>query len=102
MTIEQATKTENASGELTASWATWITRFAEVEPLRAQESVIGNRQTVAEVGYRIRLHSDSQTRQITPQMRVQYQGRTLEIGGQYDEGERREFVILRCTERVGT
>lgn len=100
ITIQQRTKGTNASGEVTDTWSTYATRWADIEPTGARETTVGGRQTVAEVGYRITLHSDAQTRAITPQMRVSYDGRQLNIGGKYDEGERREFIKLLCTEKV--
>lgn len=99
ITVEQRTTGTNASGEVTETWSTYINRWADVAPVSAREMTIGGKQTVAEVGYRLTLFSDRQTRAITPEMRVKYDGRTLQIGGKYDEGERREFVKLVCTER---
>ncbi len=100
VTIQQRTTTENASGEVLDAWSTYCERFAQVSAIKASERVADGRQMTAEVGYRIRLVADSATRQITPQMRVLFAGRILQIGGQIEEGDRRELILLICTERL--
>lgn len=102
VTIQQRTTEENASGEVLDAWSTYCERFAQVTAFKGSERVADGRQTIAEVGYRVRLVADSTTRQITPQMRVLFAGRTLQIGGQIEEGDRRELIQLICTERIPT
>lgn len=101
--IQTPSVSTNGSGEVTETWSTHCTRFAEIEPLQATEQAnVSLKQTLAEVGYRVKVWSDTETRTITPKMRIQYDGRTLNIGGKYDEGERNEIVVLLCTERPST
>lgn len=102
VTIQLRTTSENASGEILDAWSTYCERFAQVSAIKALERIPDGRQTTAEVGYRVRLVADSLTRAITPQMRVLFGSRTLQIGGVIEEGERRELILLSCTERLPT
>lgn len=101
VTVSRRITDENESGEVIQTWQVYCTRWAHVEQLNSAETVVGGKQTVSEVGYKVTLHRDTLTRGITTQMRVTWDGRTLNIGGKIDVGDERELMVeLTCTERM--
>ena len=76
------------------------TRIAEcrasVEPLSGRE-LFESQQVVADVTHRVRIRWREE---ITPELEINYQGRTLQIVSVIDPGERHRELELLCRERV--
>ena len=96
--IEQASETRNAVGEVTLSWATFATVWADVQALSGREAERYG-QMVGFTGHKVTIR---QLAGVKPAMRILYQGsRTLEIGA-INEYERGWYLELICTERAAT
>lgn len=97
ITIERNTRSPDGSGQLTNTWATHLTRWAEVTPVNGGEK-FKQHQLLPEVNYVLFLVSDTSTRGITTKDRVKYKGRILEILSAYDVDEANFEVMLQCKE----
>lgn len=96
--IEQASETRNAVGEVTLSWATFATVWADVQALSGREAERYG-QMVGFTGHKVTIR---QLAGVKPAMRVMYDGsRTLEIGA-INEYERGWYMELICTEKAAT
>lgn len=96
--IEQASETRNAVGEVTLSWATFATVWADVQALSGREAERYG-QMVGFTGHKVTIR---QLAGVKPAMRILYQGsRTLEIGA-INEYERAWYMELICTEKAST
>ena len=96
--IEQASETRNAVGEVTLSWSTFATVWADVQALSGREAERYG-QIVGFTGHKVTIR---QLAGVKPSMRVMYNGsRTLEIGA-INEYERGWYMELICTEKAGT
>jgi SPP1 family predicted phage head-tail adaptor len=96
--IEQASETRNAVGEVTLSWATFATVWADVQALSGREAERYG-QMVGFTGHKVTIR---QLAGVKPAMRILYQGsRTLEIGA-INEYERGWYIELICTEKAAT
>lgn len=79
-------------------WKPFISRWAQVVQKSAAGSVdTTSRQNRVQAGWDILLRRDSDTRQITADMRVRVGEMTLSIDGVVDD--RRESITLFCSER---
>jgi SPP1 family predicted phage head-tail adaptor len=81
-------------GTVAESWQTYATVWASVRPMRAAELLADNgvlHETVHTV--RIRHRAD-----VTPEHRLIYRGRALDIAGVVDVDGRRAVLELRCVE----
>jgi len=94
--IEQSTEARNSVGEVTASWATFATVRASVEPMQGRESFVAS-QDLAErtVRFRIRYLAG-----ITPKMRVSYDSRTFDIQSVVNREERNRETHILCREVI--
>jgi SPP1 family predicted phage head-tail adaptor len=96
--IEQASETRNVVGEVTLSWATFATVWADVQALSGREAERYG-QMVGFAGHKVTIR---QLAGVKPAMRILYQGsRTLEIGA-INEYERGWYLELICTEKAAT
>ena len=96
--IEQASETRNAVGEVTLSWSTFATVWADVQALSGREAERYG-QMVGFTGHKVTIR---QLSGVKPAMRVMYGGsRTLEIGA-INEYERGWYMELICTEKAAT
>ena len=96
--IEQASETRNAVGEVTLSWATFATVWADVQALSGREAERYG-QMVGFTGHKVTIR---QLAGVKPAMRILYQGsRTLEISA-INEYERGWYIELICTEKAAT
>lgn len=95
ITIQAATETRNAIGEVVQSWATFAERWASVDGLSSREFLIqGQQQT--DITHRVRLrYVDG----FTSTMRILWRGRVLEITSLLEHANRSEHEAL-CTERL--
>ena len=96
--IEQAAETRNSVGEVTLSWSTFATVWADVSALSGREAERYG-QIVGFTGHRVTIR---QLPGVKVAMRVIYEGtRTLEIGA-INEYERGWYLELICTEKAAT
>lgn len=99
VTIQTPTQTTDAYGAPTETWATYATRWAEVEPLSGRE-YFAAQQVASEVSHKIKLRHDSLTGSITPKMRISWDSRVFDINSVINAGERDREVELMCVERI--
>ena len=96
--IEQAAETRNSVGEVTLSWSTFATVWADVQALSGREAERYG-QIVGFTGHKVTIRT---LPGVKVSMRVIYEGtRTLEIGA-INEYERGWYVELICTEKAAT
>ena len=96
--IEQAAETRNSVGEVTLSWSTFATVWADVSALSGREAERYG-QIVGFTGHKATIR---QLPGVKVSMRVIYEGtRTLEIGA-INEYERGWYLELICTEKAAT
>ena len=96
--IEQAAETRNSVGEVTLSWSTFATVWADVQALSGREAERYG-QIVGFTGHKVTIR---QLPGVKVSMRVIYEGtRTLEIGA-INEYERGWYLELICTEKAAT
>jgi len=88
-------ESENSMGEKTLSWGVWANLFAFVEPMRGREYA-ESQKLRAETTYRVTIRYIVG---LKPDMRILYNGRTLEIMSILDTGERHEQIEIICFER---
>ena len=77
ITVERKSDATDAAGVRT-EWEFFVTRRADVDAISGRESIL-HRQVAGTVDYLITLRDDSDTRQITPKMRVVWDEVTLGI-----------------------
>ena len=96
--IEQATEARNSVGEVTLSWSTFATVWADVQALSGREAERYG-QIVGFTGHKVTIR---QLPGVKVAMRILYEGtRTLEIGA-INEYERGWYLELICTEKAAT
>jgi SPP1 family predicted phage head-tail adaptor len=96
--IEQAAETRNSVGEVTLSWSTFETVWADVQALSGREAERYG-QIVGFTGHKVTIR---ELPGVKPAMRIVYNGtRTLEIGA-INEYERGRYLELICTEKADT
>lgn len=93
VTIQANTPAVSDDGQPVAVWSTVGTRAAAIRPVRGGESHV-EYQRRAEIDYVIRLRHDSLTVTITPEHRLLWGTRELQIVRAFDrDGRRREIEI---------
>lgn len=96
--IEQAAETRNSVGEVTLSWSTFATVWADVSALSGREAERYG-QIVGFTGHKVTIR---QLPGVKVSMRIIYEStRTLEIGA-INEYERGWYLELICTEKAAT
>jgi SPP1 family predicted phage head-tail adaptor len=96
--IQQATETKNSVGEVSLTWATFATVWADVRALSGREAQRYG-QIVGLTGHKVTIRALTG---IKPAMRILYNTtRTLEIGA-INEYERSWYMELICTELAAT
>jgi SPP1 family predicted phage head-tail adaptor len=96
--IEQATEARNSVGEVTLSFSTFATVWADVQALSGREAERYG-QIVGFTGHKVTIR---QLPGVKVSMRIIYAGtRTLEIGA-INEYERGWYLELICTEKAAT
>lgn len=102
--IERNQRTTEA-GQRVDSWRSWLNRRGSVRAVSARENAQADVQNTVLISHTIRLRSDSQSRLITPGMRVRIEARKtprqiLHIESVIDIEERGIELELRCVERA--
>ena len=96
--IEQAAETRNSVGEVTLSWSTFATVWADVQALSGREAERYG-QIVGFTGHKVTIRT---LPGVKVSMRILYEStRTLEIGA-INEYERGWYLELICTEKAAT
>ena len=96
--IEQATETRNSVGEVSLSWTTFATVWADVSALSGREAERYG-QIVGFTGHKVTIR---QLPGVKVSMRIIYEStRRLEIGA-INEYERGRYLELICTEKADT
>lgn len=96
ITIEDATESQDEYGEPDLTWSMYTTAWAKVEPLSSRETVEA-RSVYQERTHRITMrHQDG----ITPNMRVNWDGRLFDIEGVRNVEERNRMLELNVKEVV--
>ena len=93
--MEQATENRNSLGESILSWATFEEVWANVQGVSAREFLLAGQQQV-EVSHRVKMRYLTG---LSPQMRLSWRGRTLEIISIL-EHENRSVHELICQETL--
>lgn len=93
ITIETPTEV-NTNGSLSSTWATLATVWAAVEPLTGRE-YFQTQQSQSTVSTRIRIRNRTD---VTPQMRVLFDGRYFEIETLIHDRTNARELILMCRE----
>jgi SPP1 family predicted phage head-tail adaptor len=96
--IENFTVTKNAFGEEIPGWATYMSTWAAVEPVRGREYMEA-RQVQADVDTRIRVRAQS-GKTILPTMRVKFGSRIYTIQSVINVGELGKEIQLMCKEQI--
>ena len=95
VTVQQATENRNSLGESILSYSTFAEVSASVQGVSAREFLLAGQQQV-EVSHRVKMRYLTG---LTPQMRLLWRGRTLEIISIL-EHENRSVHELICQETV--
>lgn len=100
MTVEKDTGQTQADsfGNIVPVYATYLTRWARLKYLGGNEFVVDN-QVEAERNHEITMLLDTLTQMITPEMRITFDGRTLNIIA-VESLSMRRLVIIRTKESV--
>lgn len=97
-----AESAENDYGEIdttvAAGWELVETRYAQVLTEGSRE-VFRSRQFQPDVTHIVRMLYDTVTSTITPEMRLNYRDRALEIIGCHDMNEMHQYVEATCREK---
>lgn len=97
VTIEQRSTTQDAAGEPSLTWSTYVTRRAAVDRAAGREVwASAQRQGRVPVVFRLRYLSG-----VTPAMRIVWGGRVHNILSAVDQGGLGEELIITAEELVG-
>lgn len=95
VTVQQASENRNRLGESISEWTAFEVVWASVQGVSAREFLLAGQQQV-EVSHRVKMRY---LNGLTPQMRLSWRGRTLEIISIL-EHENRSVHELICQESV--
>ena len=95
VTVQQATENRNRLGESISEWTAFEVVWASVQGVSAREFLLAGQQQV-EVSHRVKMRY---LNGLSPQMRLLWRGRTLEIISIL-EHENRSVHELICQESV--
>lgn len=94
VTIEQLTQARNAVGELTETWETFATGWADIKPTSAAEQIRGG-QLGQDITHKVVMRY---VEGVSADMRLVHAGRTLAIRSVINRGERGAEMQLVCVE----
>jgi len=98
ITIEQKGVARNSYGEQIETWGTWAKCFAEFKPLSGGESIEATQRTAAQTAvFTIRYRAG-----VTPEMRIQHDGRPWEIVDVSSPDRRVSLLITAVCREVGS
>jgi len=96
VTIQRATETQSDSGEVSRTWSTLATVWADIKPTSGAEAFRSGKIR-ADVGFLVTIRGGVAA---APSDRISLSGRTLEIVSVADEDERGVTLTLGCNEVV--
>jgi SPP1 family predicted phage head-tail adaptor len=100
VTFYRDVPTVAADGEKVEGATEWFSTWAEVVPIQGRERILAMQQQ-SDVTYRVRVRSDSLTRQLSPiHWLLLPDGTRLNITRIFDPDRKRAYLELECTERV--
>ena len=95
VTIQKVTVTQDSdTGEPSESWSTLAQVWAAVEPLSGRE-FMNAQQVESQITHRVRIRARDD---VTPDMRISHDSRTLNIESVINIEERDRELHLMCTE----
>jgi SPP1 family predicted phage head-tail adaptor len=95
ITIQQATESRNALGEMVPTWGSFAVRWAKVEGVSAREYLAGGQMDIS-ITHKVRMRFLAGLNQ---KMRILYRGRTLEIISLLEHDNRTVHELI-CQEAV--
>lgn len=98
ITIESSTATRNSFGEEIPNWATYMSAWAAIEPIRGRE-YLEAKQVQADIDTRIRVRGQP-GKTIRPTMRVKYGSRIYMILSVISVSEIGKEIQLMCREQI--
>jgi len=96
ITIQSATRARDAHGQWVNTYATLVSRWAEVIPLDGRE-LEKAKALDASVTHRVKMRYYAS---LTPRMRIVHKTRTLEVVSVLNTDERRIRTVAYCVEAV--
>jgi SPP1 family predicted phage head-tail adaptor len=99
---QDSTATPNTDGQIPETESLFIERWAKLTPTRGMERFLAQ-QNQADVLYRVRVHYDRRTTEITPKMWIRIvdaDTTRLNIARIYDPDGKRRELELECTRRI--
>lgn len=99
LTFQQKTEADDSNGELSPTWATYVSRWGSVVASGGSELDEGADRLEPRQNWRVYVWSDSSTVQINPTMRILWGSRYLEIVSASRDPARRE-IVLECVEHI--
>jgi SPP1 family predicted phage head-tail adaptor len=98
---QDSTGSANTDGQIPEDEEQWCERWAKVEPLRGRERFAAA-QTQADVDYRVTVHSDRWTKQITPNYWIveKETAKRLNVVRAYDPDGGGMFIEMECRQRI--
>ena len=90
--IKRVTQAPDGQGGYTETWATLGTIKAHVEPVRATEAVLANRQQGV-TAYRFTARNSGSWATVTVADRLEWRGNTLDVMSQPEPGRARDRMI---------
>ncbi len=93
--VQSLSETENGFGQKTKTWSTSETRWAFIEPLSGRE-LEKARAVRSDVTHRVTMRAGGLT--VTPEQRLLFGSRILNIASITNTEERNRELIFMCTE----
>lgn len=100
VTIQQPTKDDASSGQVTKSWGDYATFPAVIKTVDGRTAWDRDVQNRAIVDWQLVLPSTEISRAITPRFRVQTEGKTFGLGAAYRHNLQDHYVVLEAREVV--
>lgn len=98
--VESPTETADSNGQKLRTWSELIpSRFASVVAVSGGEKFWSGLQVQVESRLLVRLWSDDDSRQVTTNMRIVWQGRKYGITRVYDPDNRRRELAIECRDQ---
>ncbi len=94
--IQSATETTTDGGEVTRSWSTFATVWAEIKPLSAREAMVAQQSQATTTHKIIILYRPG----ITPDMQALYNGRTFRFDSVINLDEANRQLVITAMEVV--
>ena len=97
--LQSVSETPATSGEMTQTWSTFATVWANVTPTGMSELVRGDK-VVAARSMQVTIRYSSDVAELSPKDRIRYGDRVLQIESVLNVEERNEELTILCSEVV--